>query len=69
MLNLDRDQFLTNYVSTYLATAAALRLAADHAPNKPAEMLAYVPIREAMTLAHQAWYETISQLGIPMRSL
>ncbi len=54
MLNLNQDDFISNYVTTFLATKAA----SAH-PSTPQLDLHDPPIADAIYLARMAWYKIL----------
>lgn len=59
MLNLDQDQFMTQYVTTFLATWAANAYDRAHADTEVMP-LTKPPVSHAISLARVAWCELIA---------
>jgi hypothetical protein len=63
MLNLDQDKFITDYVTTFLATRAANR----YVPGSPDTEIA--PVGEALNLAREAWCRVLEYGFGPVRRI
>lgn len=67
MLNLDQDTFITQYVTTFLATRGAQQYADARIGNLEAGvrcdamMALSLPVRDAMMMARIAWYRLLEQ--------
>lgn len=67
MLNLDQDKFITDFVTTYLASHAVERCR-DDGEFHPIHHAYEAPVAAAIQHARKAWYEILRQIAPPMPS-